>query len=281
MLSICFTSRAIHLEVVTSMSTDSFLMALDRFLQRRRRTYQGMEITCDNGTNLVGGSNELSRAVQDAAISLKDSCEQQGIKFNFIPPGTPHYGGTYERAIRQVKFHLVHAINLVPVFSDESLRTTMVRIESILNSRTIAFSDDGVPLCPNQLLLPFSLKPEQEMFPGSIPVASRMWRQALQASEEFWKRWRTAYLGLLDQKNFSSSPGVSILKAGLQVLLKDKGQFKKEWTMATILKAKPDSDGIIRTVRVKPAAGGQDYMVSVKDISLLETAAFPDIPLLS
>ncbi|GFU24856.1 integrase catalytic domain-containing protein [Trichonephila clavipes] len=47
---------AVHMELVTSLSTESFILALRRFISRRGRPFT---IYSDNGKNLVGTSNEL------------------------------------------------------------------------------------------------------------------------------------------------------------------------------------------------------------------------------
>ena len=59
-LSSCLTLRATHIEVAESLETDSFIIALRRFISRR-----GMPkvIGSDNGTNLCGGKRELREAV--------------------------------------------------------------------------------------------------------------------------------------------------------------------------------------------------------------------------
>lgn len=49
-------SRAVHIEVAHSLSTDSFLNAFNRFVALRGSV---REIRCDQGTNLVGARNEL------------------------------------------------------------------------------------------------------------------------------------------------------------------------------------------------------------------------------
>ena len=58
----CLSSRAIHTEVVYSLSTDSFIMSLKRFVGCRGNV---MMIRSDNGSNLVGASAELSCAFQE------------------------------------------------------------------------------------------------------------------------------------------------------------------------------------------------------------------------
>ena len=54
------SNRAMHLEVVQNMETDSFIQALRRFIARRGNIRQ---IRCDNGTNLIGAKSELQRSL--------------------------------------------------------------------------------------------------------------------------------------------------------------------------------------------------------------------------
>ncbi|XP_035222693.1 uncharacterized protein LOC118195478 [Stegodyphus dumicola] len=76
----CAIYRAVHLELVESMSTESFLLALRRFIARRGRS---RIIYCDNGTNFVGASNVL----QD--LNWKQITEDTSIppiQWKFNPP---------------------------------------------------------------------------------------------------------------------------------------------------------------------------------------------------
>ena len=57
----CPTSRAVHLEVLDSMDTDSFINALQRFISRRGCPET---ICCDNGTNFTGAERELRQSMQ-------------------------------------------------------------------------------------------------------------------------------------------------------------------------------------------------------------------------
>ena len=58
----CLSSRAVHIEVSHSMTTDSFIMCLRRFIGRRGYV---RVIRTDNGTNFVGASAELIESFQE------------------------------------------------------------------------------------------------------------------------------------------------------------------------------------------------------------------------
>ena len=58
----CLSSRSIHLESTNSFETDSFILALRRFINRRGEVRQ---MRSDNGTNFVGASKELQKAVKE------------------------------------------------------------------------------------------------------------------------------------------------------------------------------------------------------------------------
>ena len=54
----CAVFRAVHLELVTSLSTASFLMTFRRFIARRGRP---SVVYSDNGSNFVGMDNALKK----------------------------------------------------------------------------------------------------------------------------------------------------------------------------------------------------------------------------
>ena len=60
--------RAIHIEVLMSVDTDSYLNAFRRFVARR-----GMpeKVFSDNGTNFVGGDDELRRSLRTISASVQ------------------------------------------------------------------------------------------------------------------------------------------------------------------------------------------------------------------
>ncbi|KAK4325413.1 hypothetical protein Pmani_004015 [Petrolisthes manimaculis] len=82
--------RAIHLEIADSMSTDSFINALRRFIARRG---QVQVMRCDRGTNFVGAERELIIKLSDA--SIQRTLLSRGIDWSFNPPQASHFGGIW------------------------------------------------------------------------------------------------------------------------------------------------------------------------------------------
>ncbi|CAM1291420.1 Uncharacterised protein r2_g43 [Pycnogonum litorale] len=99
---VCFNSRAIHIEDVSSLTTDGFIMALRRFIASRGSP---KEIWSDNGTNFIGAERELRRAIMEmdnARIKKTltknevhwESCPT--LKWRFSTPCASHQNGVWE-----------------------------------------------------------------------------------------------------------------------------------------------------------------------------------------
>lgn len=63
----CLTIRCVHLEILTNLDTDSFLMALRRFIARRGTP---AELFSDQGTNFRGGEREMREALAELSPEL-------------------------------------------------------------------------------------------------------------------------------------------------------------------------------------------------------------------
>ncbi|KAL1261107.1 hypothetical protein QQF64_008934 [Cirrhinus molitorella] len=124
----CLTTRAVHLDLLHSMDSDSFLMSLRRFIARRGSP---AKLYSDQGTNFKGGEKELSEWFNNMTSDLKRVLAKQKIDFHFNPPAAPHFGGTWEREIKSVKMALYTVIGVQPV-SEEVLHTVLLEVEAIL-----------------------------------------------------------------------------------------------------------------------------------------------------
>ncbi|XP_058816896.1 uncharacterized protein LOC131680194 [Topomyia yanbarensis] len=195
---VCLCTKAVHLELVTDLSTDRFLQALRRFVARRGRC---TDIYSDNGTNFVSARNKL----QEFLRLLKDShhndivskqLAKEGIQWHFSPPSAPHFGGIWEAAVRSAKIHLLKVVGETPV-SPEDMNTLLVQVEGCLNSRPLTpMSDDPndlQPLTPAHFLIGESLHAVPDPDLSSIPMNRlTQWQLTQQKLQNFWKRSESA-----------------------------------------------------------------------------------------
>ncbi|XP_055523210.1 uncharacterized protein LOC129717359 [Wyeomyia smithii] len=131
----CMTTRAVHLEVVHTLTTESCKMAIRRFIGRRGAP---VEIRSDRGTNFVGSSNELLKEMNEINSQLAETFTNVGTRWVFNPPGAPHMGGAWERLVRSVKTALA-AMYTSRVPSEETLATLVAEAESVVNSRPLTY----------------------------------------------------------------------------------------------------------------------------------------------
>ena len=153
----CLYSRAIHFEVCTDLSSDSFILALRCFISIRGPVSC---IRCDQGTNFVGASNELKLCLENMqqgpvkSFLLSQNCQ---IEFVFNPPSASHFDGVFERQIGSIRKVLSGLLlEQSSSLSDECLITLLHEVAAIINCRPLShvnlFDSCVEPLSPNHLL---------------------------------------------------------------------------------------------------------------------------------
>ncbi|UYV72617.1 hypothetical protein LAZ67_10000067 [Cordylochernes scorpioides] len=229
-LFICMFSKAIHIELVSNLTTEAFLAALRRFIGRRGRP---AEINTDNATNFVGAYKDLRKLFH---LNIHDFASSEEIKWNFIPPSSPHFGGLWEAGIKSVKYHLRRIVGKTKLTFEE-LTTVLTQIEACLNSR---------PLCP--------LTDDPEDL-NALTAGHFLWN-AIDCSpiHNFWKRWSCEYFSRLQNRPKWLKP-VDNIKIGTLVLLKEDNLPPLKWRMGRINQVYPGEDGLVRVVSVKTADG--------------------------
>ncbi|XP_061394644.1 uncharacterized protein LOC133330196, partial [Musca vetustissima] len=179
---ICLATKAVHIEVVSDLSTDAFIAALKRLIGRRGLP---TDIFCDNATNFVGANSKA-----------------------------PHFGGLWEAAVKSAKGHLTKALSNTRLTYEE-LSTAMVEIEAILNSRPISplscDPSDSEALTPGHFLIgaPMRSLPERDVLTKEVNNLE-YWARICAIKQSFWNKWSHDYINELQTRNkwIASNPNV-------------------------------------------------------------------------
>ena len=252
---VCMATKAIHLEAVSSLSTDAFLAAFKRFTARRGTP---STVHSDNATNFVGADHALQDFLASLSTELPAHLVPQKITWKFIPPRAPNFGGLWEAGVKSVKYHLHRAASSA-VFTFEELTTILQAIEACLNSRPLCpLSDDPedlAPLTPGHFLIGTSLKapPQLNLEQEKLNHLDR-WQLATRTTQEFWRRWHREYLNRLQNRPKEAKPSQP-LRTNQLVLIIEDNLPPQSWRLGRIVQLHPGHDGITRVVTLKTATG--------------------------
>ncbi|XP_055715180.1 uncharacterized protein LOC129809397 [Phlebotomus papatasi] len=272
---VCFATKAIHLEVVGDLTTNSFIAALRRFISRRSAPSQ---IYCDNATNFRGADAILKQLFIQlkSENSFHDECVAKGITFHFMPPRSPHHGGLHEAAIKSLKYHLRREIgNTILTF--EELSTVVCQVEAILNSRPLTplTEDPNEPaaLTPGHFLIgkPLNMLPEINL--TTIPPHSlTRWQLCQKLLQHFAARWRKEYLQTLQPKKKWFTPQDN-LKPGDMVILQEDQAAPSHWPMGIVEATYPGGDGKCRVAKIRTTKG--TYQRAIQRVAKLPMEGLP------
>lgn len=257
-LFVCFVTKAIHLELVSDLSKDAFIMALRRFSSRRGCP---SKIFSDNGKNFVAANSELQelgKFITKNKNYIEEYAASVNITWKFIPPYSPHFGGLWEAGVRSTKHHLKRVIGDT-LLTFEGLYTLLVQVESVLNSRPLSplssDPDDLVPLTPAHFLVGKSLTSVPEYDVSTIPQNRLSLYQHIQYMKlHFWKRWSKEFVSEL-QTRTKWKTNQSNLKENTLVVIKEDNLSPAHWKLGRIIQTHPGKDGVPRVATIKTASG--------------------------
>ncbi|GFT72888.1 integrase catalytic domain-containing protein [Trichonephila clavipes] len=264
----CAVYRAIHLELVNSLTSDAFLLALRCFIARRGRP---RTIYCDNGTNFRGAFNNLSKLNWSKIV---EETRTPKILWKFIPPTAAWWGGWWERLVRTVKELLKRTLGRSVLKYDE-LYTVLCDCESIINCRPLTYVSENpeelIPLTPSMFLISnknSNIEDIEELNANSLNKRIKYRSKLL---KDLRQRFRNEYLSQLIQKhNEKESRDPQI---GEVVLVGDDNKKRLFWALAKIIELIPGRDGKIRTVRLKTQHGKMLRPIQRKRVSRGEDVA--------
>ena len=238
----CASTRAVHLEVVTDLTKESFLQAFIRFVNRK--SLPKLMIS-DNATTFVAASNHMKTLMESTAV--QETLGGMGIEWRFIPQRAPWYGGWWERLVGMTKVALKKVLGRSYV-TLESLQTIVTEIEAVLNDRplTYASSDlsDPAPITPSQLLygrrittLPhddITDEAGRTVAAADHTTLNRMAGRHEHLVQQFYRRWRTEYLTSLREQHRASDSNTQTINIGDAVQIHDEGS-RCRWKLAVVV----------------------------------------------
>ncbi|XP_055603757.1 uncharacterized protein LOC129751989 [Uranotaenia lowii] len=253
---VCLVTKAVHMEIVADLSTQSFLASFKRFTAIRSTPKLVM---CDNAKNFVGADRELRELKklfvdQQFQNTIITEAEVDGVDFKFIPPRSPNFGGLWEAAVKSFKRHFRRTIGNNPLTYDE-LHTVVHQISAILNSRPLTplsnDPDDYQALTPGHFLVgrPMTAFPEPDL--QDLPLNRlSLWQEKEMFVQRIWQRWSTEYLSNLHNRTKWTKKRNNI-HVGTMVLIMEENMPKQSWCLGRVINCIPGPDGHVRVVLVK------------------------------
>ncbi|XP_036341380.1 uncharacterized protein LOC118750755 [Rhagoletis pomonella] len=259
-IMVCFSTKAVHIEVVSDLSTKAFMAALKRFVARRGLCHH---LYCDNGTNFVGARREMQEwkqmfFSQQQQHKISEFCAVKGIAWHHIPPRSPHFGGLWEAAVKSAKYHLTRTLGDAH-FTFEELCTITTEIEAILNSRPLctgsADPNDEEVLTPAHFLVGSTpdVLAEPLLEPAKVSLRDQ-WQRLTVMKQHFWARWSKEYLQDMQRKAKWIKPQRN-LAVGDLVLVAEDNAPPKHWMMGRVERVVPDEAGAVRVAEVRTKNG--------------------------
>ena len=252
----CLTTRAIHIEVVGSLDTDSCLVAINLFIAG---TGKPATIISDNGTNFVGWSRELKESINSwNKDQITSYLAQENIVWKFNPPGAPHFRDVWERLVRSCINAMVSILGNRSL-TDEVLTTTMCLVEQTLNARPITPASDDPEglgaLTPNHFIRgranvcnPFLTNAEV------YSNHRKMFRSCQAYADVIWQRWVKEYIPQNSVRSLWNKYQSNIEVEDMVWLIEDHVKWSQH-RMAQIMEIYPGKDGVVRSSLIKTLDG--------------------------
>lgn len=254
----CLTVRAVHVELVSRMDTDSCIFAVRNFMCRRGPP---KEIWSDNGSNLHGAENELKTALQNVDCQLLERKGQLVVpgdrvtRWKFITPRAPHMGGAWERHVQSIK-KCLYACLKERAPREDLLRNLLIEAENVVNSRPLTYQpmdpDLNEALTPNHLLRMSGKILVSPTVGQKEEYGRKTWRFSQQLANEFWKRFVLEYIPELTRRTkwYEDQKPIQL---GDVVIIVDEQAPRNHWEKGIVDQLHVGVDGKVRSATVRTA----------------------------
>ncbi len=248
---VCTTTSALHVEFMDTYSTDSFLLALRRFMSVRGTPTR---FQSDRGEQLVADAKEV------ATWDFKEVVQwagRKGIEWTLVPTGGQHFNGQAERMIGLIKKQLWKTFEGRKLTHEETLTVLAEAVQKI-NSRPLTWNPrpEGEPLCVQDLMLGRAKPGQAEVKFESGKKLTRRFENVQRTQQEFWKRWiEEIFPEKLRQSKWKQEK--RDLKVGDVVLRKDETAAGQTYKYAKVIRVHTSTDGKVRAADIEYKLPGE------------------------
>jgi transposase InsO family protein len=266
----CLTTRAVHIEILHTMTGNSAILALNNLIHLRGKPEI---IYSDMGTNFVGGYKEIIESYNDHNKKLiEQGIEPLKIIWENSPAKASHMNGCIERLIGLTKnaLHKMEDMMNKKLYhlDDESFRAYICEVIGILNNRPLCMipikGTSHEFLTPNHFLMnrPNFLSRPKNQNPRFI---TKLWRDVQNISNLLWEHWLKAYMPTImyRQKWIDKK---SPLQIGDIVSTADPSIYNS-WRLGKVIEVEFGSQQQVRKVKVLLGKNN-----SIKDQKILRSS---------
>ena len=257
----CCQSRMVHLELTNNMTTEEFLSALRRMINRRgccRTIFSDNQTTFKKAHQLIRLSYLRSHMNNELVEEkVNKFLTDHGIRWKFIAERSPHRGAFYERLIRSLKEPLRKVLGRARLNYSE-MYSVLTDIEASLNQRPLTYTGSDAmnpqPITPAHLALGRPLQVLPLITSTQEVNIGRRYKHLQMLLSHFWKRWTSEYLPTLGQRR-RWTVQKKAPKIGDICLISEDKTARPTWPLGRVIETISGKDGIVRTFRLKTAKG--------------------------
>ena len=252
LLFTCATSRAVHLELVSDMTSEEFILAFKRFISRKGTP---VYIRSDNAKTFKSAAGKL-RNLFDLKI-VADYLSNKKIHWEFNLEKAPWWGGFWERLVKTTKIALIKTIRKSNLRYEE-LSTILAEIEAMINDRPLTYIDEDSlqPLTPAHLLYgsrEANLYDTNFDFENNEQHLKGRYHHMKKVLQDAKKRWTKEYVTELRKykKDGKAKRKDQDAKIGDLVLIENENTKKHLWQMGRVEELIKGRNNITRGAIVK------------------------------
>ncbi|XP_070495848.1 uncharacterized protein [Chironomus tepperi] len=262
MIFACMLTRFIHLHILESLESLRVLEAIVQFWAAHGPVRKFLS---DNGTNFTGAARLLKEDYDNANKQLKKPrnvlatklSESYAVDWEFIPPGSPWFGGCYERLIKEVKRSLAEVLTrrrkaVSKIELNIAIHEACHRINQRPLTHNSISADDDIILTPHILAKHRSGWP---LLPGLhknkyAPIDDKsIYKNGRKLADQIMEKFVSLYLPELTRRAKWINPQPSLEENDL-VLYITPNNTRKEWMRAKVIKVYKGRDGVVRVADI-------------------------------